>query len=172
VLFVLLTATLFLSKILRIFVVTPIKKLCCGHEEEQVEDVPDFSELIMPGDPRFDKPLEEGAKMTSKLSGLKSYRLEDNPDYQALFPESVLTGETIQLEFEEPPEETPPEDQDDEGAETEEEEGGPAREEGSLLGSFRVDEGVIETATRRHDYGNKKSTVYYSRPARQKLTRS
>lgn len=111
VLFVLLTATLFLSKILRIFVVTPIKKLCCGHEEDQVEDVPDFSELIMPGDPRFDKPLEEGAKMTSKLSGLKSYRLEDNPDYQALFPESVLTGETIQLEFEEPPEETPPEDQ-------------------------------------------------------------
>ena len=62
---------------------------CVG--EEKVDEVPPFSELIFAGDSRYDEPTKEG-EMNNKLSGLRSYRLEDNPEYMKLFPE-VLSAD-------------------------------------------------------------------------------
>jgi DNA-directed RNA polymerase II subunit RPB7 len=40
---------------------------------------------------RYDEPTKEG-ELNNKLSGLRSYRLEDNPEYMKLFPE-VLSAD-------------------------------------------------------------------------------
>jgi DNA-directed RNA polymerase II subunit RPB7 len=68
---------------------------CVG--EEKVDEVPPFSDLIFAGDARYDEPVEEGA-MNNKLSGLRSYRLEDNPTYMKLFPEVLSADGTSRAE--------------------------------------------------------------------------
>jgi DNA-directed RNA polymerase II subunit RPB7 len=55
---------------------------------EKVDEVPPFDQLIMPGQVGYEDPVPEGA-LNNKLSGLRSYRIEDNPKYAKLFPEVI-----------------------------------------------------------------------------------
>jgi hypothetical protein len=80
--FLLLTLSLFLGKFFgSVFVV--LKDLCFP-TEEKVDDVAPFSTLAVPGQSAYDDPDTDP---NSKLSGLRSYRIEDNPEYMMLFPE-------------------------------------------------------------------------------------
>jgi DNA-directed RNA polymerase II subunit RPB7 len=63
--------------------------VCQG--EEKIDEVPPFDELIFAGDSRYDESTPEG-ELNNKLSGLRSYRLEDNPEYMKFFPE-VLSAD-------------------------------------------------------------------------------
>lgn len=88
VFFVALTVSLFLSKILG-SAAEVCAAACCQREEKVDEDVAPFSTLALPGDARHDDP---GTHPDNKLSGLRSYRIEDNPEYMMLFPEVLDAG--------------------------------------------------------------------------------
>jgi len=96
-LFLLLTVSLFLWEFAEFVgeVFSGIYRTCCGADVE-VENMPPFSALAHPGDSRFDDPATD-AKM--KLSGLRSYRIEDNPEYMMLFPEvlDIQAGKSRRL---------------------------------------------------------------------------
>ena len=87
--FLIVTVSLFFAK----FFGTLFGILCsaCGKGEEKVDDVLPFDQLIFPGEAMYDEPQAEG-EPNNKLSGLRSYRLEDNPKYMRLFPE-VLSAD-------------------------------------------------------------------------------
>ena len=87
VFFLLLTVSLFLAKFLTTFF-NVCASMCC-QVEEKVDDVASFSTLALPGDERYDDP---STNPNIKLSGLRSYRIEDNPEYMALFPEVLDIG--------------------------------------------------------------------------------
>ena len=86
--FIIVTVALFFARLTE-QIASLFGNACVG--EEKVDEVPPFSDLIFPGDSRYDEPLKEG-EMNNKLSGLRSYRLEDNPKYMKLFPE-VLSAD-------------------------------------------------------------------------------
>jgi DNA-directed RNA polymerase II subunit RPB7 len=89
-LFLVLTVSLFATKILWIIfgpIVRAVMGVCCARQDK-AEDMAPFSTLALPGNARFDDPA---TNPNDKLSGLRSYRLEDNPEYMMLFPE-VLDG--------------------------------------------------------------------------------
>ena len=90
--FVVLTVSLFLAKL-----VDKLLKPICGaifgnKGPEKIDEVPPFDQLIMPGQVGYEDPVPEG-ELNNKLSGLRSYRIEDNPKYAKLFPE-VIGGES------------------------------------------------------------------------------
>jgi DNA-directed RNA polymerase II subunit RPB7 len=86
--FVVLTVSLFLAKLVN----TLLKPICSAmfgsKGPEKVDEVPPFDQLIMPGQVGYEDPVPEGA-LNNKLSGLRSYRIEDNPKYAKLFPEVI-----------------------------------------------------------------------------------
>ena len=86
--FVVVTVSLFLANLVN----TLLKPICSamfGHKgPEKVDEVPPFDQLIMPGQVGYEDPVPEGA-LNNKLSGLRSYRIEDNPKYAKLFPEVI-----------------------------------------------------------------------------------
>ena len=84
--FLLLTVSLFLDKFLTTFF-NVCAGMCCN-VEEKVDDVASFSTLALPGDERYEDP---STNPNIKLSGLRSYRIQDNPEYMALFPEVLDT---------------------------------------------------------------------------------
>lgn len=80
--FILLTVSLFLEEFISI--IWSSLAAMCFEREEKVDDVAPFSTLSMPGDARYEDPATDPSH---KLSGLRSYRIEDNPEYMMLFPE-------------------------------------------------------------------------------------
>ena len=86
--FIIVTVALFFAGLVE-QIASLFGNACAG--EEKVDEVPPFSELIFAGDSRYDEPIKEG-EPNNKLSGLRSYRLEDNPEYMKLFPE-VLSAD-------------------------------------------------------------------------------
>ena len=90
--FLVITVSLFFAK----FFGALFKILCSAacQSEEKVDDVLPFDQLIFPGEAMYDEPQAEG-ETNNKLSGLRSYRLEDNPKYTRLFPE-VLSADNSQ----------------------------------------------------------------------------
>jgi len=94
VMFIILTVALFFAGLVE-QIASVFGNACVG--EEKVDEVPPFSDLIFAGDARYDEPLGEG-EMNNKLSGLRSYRLEDNPTYMKLFPEVLSADGTSRAE--------------------------------------------------------------------------
>ena len=94
VMFIIVTVALFFARLVE-QIASVFGNACVG--EEKVDEVPPFSDLIFPGDARYDEPVEEG-EMNNKLSGLRSYRLEDNPTYMKLFPEVLSADGTSRAE--------------------------------------------------------------------------
>lgn len=88
--FVVVTVALFFARIVDTVVGT-LGAACAG--EEKIDEVPPFDELIFFGDSRYEDELVEG-ELNNKLSGLRSYRLEDNPKYMKLFPEVLAADGT------------------------------------------------------------------------------
>jgi DNA-directed RNA polymerase II subunit RPB7 len=88
VMFLIVTVALFFAGLVE-NIASVFGNACVG--EEKVDEVPPFSDLIFAGDSRYDEPTKEG-ELNNKLSGLRSYRLEDNPEYMKLFPE-VLSAD-------------------------------------------------------------------------------
>ena len=91
--FIVVTVALFFTKLVD-GLLAPVIKVICGEKEEKVDAVPPFNELIFPGDARYEEEssTRRSDDLNDKLSGLRSYRLEDNPDYMKLFPE-VLSAD-------------------------------------------------------------------------------
>jgi DNA-directed RNA polymerase II subunit RPB7 len=81
--FVIVTVALFFTGLIE-SIASFFGNACVG--EEKVDEVPPFDELVFFGDSRYDEPIPEG-EINNKLSGLRSYRLEDNPEYMQLFPD-------------------------------------------------------------------------------------
>ena len=82
--FLVLTISLFLKQLLWP-IIEMVTAVCC-ERKEKVDEVTPFSKLSVPGDSRYNDPATDP---NHKLSGLRSYRIEDNPDYSMLFPEAV-----------------------------------------------------------------------------------